>query len=332
MTELILQPRRKIQFEMEPGVQIIKCESEEQWLQTRSRYVTASDASAIFGLNKNKSALELYAEKIGVRSTAHEPPMEQLEMGHMLEEPVAAKYSEVTGRELADLGRWTLIVNGSFPLAAATLDRLVCRPNSHIVIDGETIPPGAGVLECKSTGGMSARDWEDRPPIRHSIQLQHQMMVADLKWGSLAAIIGTPTFAFRYRDFRRDDDFVKILKEKIVEFMDMVERRTPPQADASESATRALKLLYPEDNGLTTELDGSFIELDQERQLLIDQMREKEKRKDQIDNSFKQAIGENSYGLLPNGVRYTYLTYKREEKIQLAGKYRSLKRKKRKGS
>lgn len=71
-----------------------------EWLMHRKNAVGGSDASTVVGLNPYSSVYELWADKLG-----RIPPKEENEamrIGHDLEEYVAKRFTEATGKRFAN--------------------------------------------------------------------------------------------------------------------------------------------------------------------------------------------------------------------------------------
>ena len=307
--------KRKIRLTDDPQIVAVPFKTEEEWLIARRSYITGSDAAGILGHSPYKSALELYLEKTGqtpFRETPSEKRLESMEWGKILEEPVVKKYEEKTKRKCIDPGRFTLHYNSSKSIAAVTLDRIV-EPlvNALAPEDEPYIGKGMGALECKSSGAWAADQWEDNPPLHHVIQLQHALMVMNFQWGSLAAIIGGQQFSFRCRDIPASPAFLATLWEYEQEFMENVKRRKPPAPDFSESASKCIGKLYPKETGSTIQLSAEFQGTIQEWERWKKAKLEAEKLEKEFGNKIKMAIGDNSFALLPDGTRFSYLTQER---------------------
>lgn len=299
------------------------------WLQERLTGIGASDAAAICGVNPWKSALMLYAEKIGAvpPSDEHSGPME---WGHRLEDPIAEAYEEETGRTTRDLGAFVIQRHKEYSFLMATLDRRVsvlAAPPANIIV-----PPaiGDGVLEIKTTNAWNKAEWEEEPPLYYQVQVQHQMMVTALEWGSLAVLIGGQEFL--WQDHTRNDGFIVKLMALEIEFWDRVQRRDPPPPDASESSSEALKLLYPQEERDTCVLPAELIEADDNRQRAIGELEKWQRLRDESENRIKAAIGPFTFGFLPNMVRYSWKLQKKGGYTVAPSQTRVLRRQAPKGS
>ncbi len=119
---------------------------------------------------------------------------------------------------------------------------VVKRP--HTNIDREVV--GAHevqILECKTAGEFGSRLWRDGVPEYVQIQVQHQLAVTGKTAAHVAVLLCGQ--ALEVHRIERDDTLIGRLIELEARFWRFVETDTPPPADGSESADRALRHLYP---------------------------------------------------------------------------------------
>lgn len=198
----------------------------EEWLLRRMGSIGGSDASAIIGLNPYMSAYTLWAMKRGKIS----PPAENeaMRLGHDLEEYVAKRFTEKTGKRVRR--RNAIIYNSEYPFAHANIDRQV-------------IGEDAG-LECKTTSVLNLRRFKNGEyPATYYVQCQHYMMVTGLKKFYLAVLIlGRDFLIF---EIERDEDEIAALADAERCFWEHVEQDTAPATDGTQSTADTLDALYP---------------------------------------------------------------------------------------
>jgi len=135
-------------------------------------------------------------------------------------------------------------------------------------------------------------------------------------------------YRFRWVDVARDEAFIAdVLLPELEPFWGRVERREPCSPDASEATKKALRALYPEDDGTVVALPGDLIDADQERVSLKQAIGGAELRLAEIDARLKLAIGDASEGRLANGITYTNKLQKRAAHTVKATEFRVLRRK-----
>ncbi len=290
--------------------------TEQEWLASRRIMgIGASEASIVLGENPRSSPLELYALKLGLLAPADLSGNEAVEWGSRLEPLIAHKYEAVTGRDLSDLGRWTIARSKAHPHIYATLDRVIKSATGH---------EGEGVLEIKTARGSLYDAWDDGPPRPYHLQLQHQLAVTGYSWGSFGVLFGGQRF--RWCDVERDQPCIEALIEAETAFWERVQAQLPPDADGSPATKRALAALYPRDMGEVVTLDGTATAWDARLQELRPQIQELIDERTAIENRLKAAIGAATVAQLPNGVSYAYKTQSRPEYVCKAASYRVLRR------
>lgn len=304
-----------------------------EWLAMRG--LGGSEAAAVCGLDPQRcSTLELWTRKRGLIEAPDLSDVEEVQMGSRLESIICEIASERFALELVDAcettdetfgakvegyveGRQSFVRSVERPYQTATYDQVVRDPRT-----GEF-----GFVEGKNTSEYKREEWaHGRNPDRALCQVYHCFAVSpNLKFAVLAAMIGgnrvRPTM-IRREDVERE---IKAICKLEDEFWRRVEENDPPDADYSESSSRALAALHPDDNGLSITLGSEFVPLITERNALKDQVSEAEKRLRAIDNALKQAIGSNTFGVLPDGSGHVSLrTQERAAHQVSASKFRVL--------
>ena len=206
------------------------------WLAKRRESVGASEVACILGLSHWKSPYSLWCEKTGA-VPQDSTEQEWQRWGNLLEPIICDEYSAQTGRKVIDHGRYSVRYSKTCPHLSATLDREVLAHDER----------GPGCMDAKSTNAFKAKEWEDGAPLIYQVQLQAQMEVTGHLWGSLAVLVGGSEF--HWCDVERNESFITMMRRKVAEFWQLVEARTPPPVDGSNSTAEVLKRLYPKDSG-----------------------------------------------------------------------------------
>jgi predicted phage-related endonuclease len=106
------------------------------------------------------------------------------------------------------------------------------------------------ILECKSVGEWGTKLWRDGVPLYVIIQVQHQLAVTGKQAAHICALIcGHEAKIFKVE--RNEIVIDQIMTSERI-FWSCVENDIPPSVDASESAAKALQLLYPQHIPLQT--------------------------------------------------------------------------------
>lgn len=209
----------------------------EDWLQVRKSGIGASDAAAAVGLSPYQSQLELWLTKTDRDTTLPKPDpddtTEPVFWGTILEPIVAASYTKRTGNRVRRVN--AVLQHPSIPFMLANIDREIVGV------------PGVQILECKTAGEFGSRLWRDGVPEYVQLQVQHQLAVTGKQAADVAVLLcGQKLEVHRVA---RDDELIARLIALEAQFWQYVTSDTPPPADGSESADRALRCLYPGTGG-----------------------------------------------------------------------------------
>ena len=251
--------------------------SHEEWLEHRRNSIGGSDAATIVGLNPWSSPYELWADKLG-----RIPPKEENEamrIGHDLEEYVAERFTEATGKRVRRENH--ILRETAYPFAHANVDRLIV---------GEK----AG-LECKTTSVLNMQKFKDGDfPANYYVQCQHYMMVTGYEvWYLAVLVLGRE---FLWFEIKRNEEDIAALIEAEETFWGYVEKQEAPPVDGTDACGRTLDALYPEsDPDESIDLTAIAKELER-RSELCSQIKALEEQKKQCENTIKDFMQECEKG------------------------------------
>jgi putative phage-type endonuclease len=293
--------------------------SREDWLEARRTLgIGSSDVPAILGLSKYESPLSLYYLKTGAIQKPSARYEELARWGHILEPMIAQRFTEVTGRTLATAQQFTIHQNPKRPHAIASIDRFINGLCDSSEAWGPTreLPPGPmpAVLELKNVHFVVGERWSvennNEPPVEYQVQVQHQLAVTELPWGSIAGLIGGSDF--RWADLKRDDALIEKIEAAVDEFWFRVVKRDPPKADELEATSDVLRALYPKDTGKTITLPVEAFEWYGEWTAAKESVKTHAADVDKYKNLIAQAMGDATAGILLDGTVLTYKHQRRE--------------------
>lgn len=243
----------------------------DEWKALRHQYIGGSDAAAVVGMNAYVSPLALWAEKTG-RLPGFEGNL-ATEVGTYMEEFVAQKFAEVTGKKVRRSNlSW---FNSDYPWAIANIDR-------------EIVGEDAG-LEIKTTSELNMKKFKNGEyPANYYVQIVHYMAVTGKKRWYLAVLIGNREF--KWFTIERDEEEIKALMEAEEAFWDLVKRDTPPAADGSASTKDTLNALYPDSNQDAIGIGAFERELDNYTRLKT-QRDDLDTQISEIENRIKAHLG-----------------------------------------
>lgn len=267
----------------------------EQWLEVRKQGIGSSDAAAAVGLCPYKSQLELWMEKTGRTSRDDEPGQDSpMYWGTLLEPYVASAYTERSGHKVRRLN--AVLQHPTYSYMLANIDReVVGRPDVQI-------------LECKTAGEFGSRLWREGVPEYVQIQVQHQLAVTGKQAADVAVLLcGQKLEVHR---IERDEEVIARLIVLEARFWECVAQDTPPPADGSESAAKALRGLYVgNDTSIdfteNPELASAFTDL----VALRDEIGQMTEKAEQLRQHLEQSMGDASKAIFPTGE----ITYRRSK-------------------
>ncbi len=248
----------------------------EEWLDHRRQRIGGSDASAILGMNKWCSPYTVWADKLGKL-----PPKEDNEamrLGRDLEEYVAKRFTEATGKKVRRENN--ILVNPDIPFAHANVDRMI-------------IGEDAG-FEAKTTSVLNLKKFKNGEyPENYYAQCVHYLMVTGCeRWYLGVLILGVE---FKWFVIERDEGEIEALRKSEEEFWAYVKSGQPPMADGSKSTSETLVSIYPESNGASISLMAYENDL-QQYITLTEAIEGITAQKDELANRIKAYMGESEKG------------------------------------
>lgn len=251
----------------------------QEWLEWRRKGIGGSDAAAILNLNPYQSAFDVYAEKLGIKE--EQPDNEALRQGRDLEDYVAFRFSEATGKKVRR--RNAILQHPDYPWMLANIDRMVV---------GEE----AG-LECKTTSVLNKSRFKlGEYPDNYYVQCMHYMAVTGYKKWYLAVLVLNKSF--HVFEIERDEEEIEALIQAEKYFWEEhVLKRIPPTFDGSHAASECLKTMYPVANekevkplfGMEDKL-AEYLELD-------GQIKELKKRQEKLKQEIQATLETAEMGL-----------------------------------
>jgi len=216
-------------------------------IEMRQTGIGASEAAAAIGLNPFTSALDIYLRKLELVEEPDFETNENVYWGNEHENSIGRRYMRDRAGCLLDPAR--TFRHPKYDFVLATPDRLYLdhEPRSETPMDMR-IAASKRLVEFKTAGVHMAKlfgeEGTDEIPYMYLVQAQLQMAVTDKGECDVAILIG----GNRYKEYpvERNEKAISGIIERLEKFWtENIQAKNPPAAGASESAKKALALLYP---------------------------------------------------------------------------------------
>lgn len=252
--------------------------SREQWLEIRKNGIGGSDSAAIVGLDRYRSPFDVYADKLGLKQ--EQPDNEAMRQGRDLEEYVASRFCEQTGKKVRR--RNAILQHPEHHWMLGNIDRWVVGENAG--------------LEAKTTSVLNRCKFSQGEfPANHYVQCMHYMAVTGAeRWYLAELVLNKGFYVFT---IERDETEIQALIEAEKDFWENhVLKQIPPAPDGSESTSEVIKQLFPE--AKEREEVALFGYEDKiEQYLLLDaHLKELEKQKDALKQELQLALSDAEIG------------------------------------
>lgn len=255
----------------------------EEWLEARRQVITATDISAILGLNQYKSRTDLWLEKHGLAVDKEESGA--MWLGRAFEDVCAKWWSERTRLKVSHHGSLVTSPCGRF---GATPD--------YLFSDGQDYE---GLLETKTTVLRSAQaigfdpyqQGTDRVPESYLLQCQWQMFVCGERVCQLALLVLDVRELWVY-EIQRHEGLIAKCVAAAEEFLECLKGDMPEITGEHPRDLGTLAELFPDGDGEpihATEEDEALIARFEMAQA---DLKRAEANKEGIEAQIKARMGE----------------------------------------
>lgn len=243
-------------------------EDHGKWLEARAIGIGGSDAAVIMGMNQYKSPYQLWLEKTGQVEPPDLSGNQYVYWGTKNEANIADWFQEETSKRVKRLGT---LRSREYPFMLANVDRTVVGENAG--------------LEIKTAGVSQYRKWkDDEIPDAYYCQCLHYMAVTGAAYWYIAVLLGGNEA--KWKRIERNEEDIQHLIMAETDFWKLVEARTPPPVDGSDSCAAALSAQYKGGDPnysiiLPPDIDGVIESLEDDKAImdaLKKQITEKENR------------------------------------------------------
>lgn len=266
----------------------------DDWLEWRRLGVGGSDVAAICGLSTFGSPTSVYYDKVGL--APEEAENEAMRWGRLLEEPIAAEFTERTGLHVA--APQGIVWDDEHIHRRVTLDGLIFE---HVDRDERVeLVEALGTIQIKTTGDNS---WDNEIPDRIQLQCQWELGVCGLAHCWLVVLhMGFGRHLAIY-EVAADPAVFDRLTAIVDRFWnDHVLAQNPPPADSNPATTAALQSVYgPSATGETIEFDDEMVAVAVEWLAAKHAVDHATEWKTRVENTLRAELGDATFGAYPQG-------------------------------
>lgn len=276
------------------GILVLSSEApKSDWLAERRNGITATDIPAILGLNKYKTAIDVWTEKITQDPQNFEPAIGNMEAafwGITLEDTVAKAWADQNKVSIRRIG---LIRNETNSFAMASLDRLVSG-----------CPDGRCGLEVKTRSVYVGTDWDQEVPQDVNAQVQWQLIVSGLSHIHVIALIGGQRLVEHKIELGHGGLVPADLISAASTVWQSVQSGQAPKLPETLWTTEYLDALHQDRTGQVEIENGQSLVADY--QSINDQIKILEQQKDEIKLQLIGALGDAEIATADGRQIYTY--------------------------
>lgn len=253
--------------------------SHEEWLDLRRKSLGGSDAGTCVGMNQYSSLITLYSNKKGLVKDVEDN--EAMRLGRDLEQYVADRFMEVTGKKLVNDNFFYL--DDEYDFISANVDRRVVGENAG--------------FEAKTMSSFNGYNIEaGEIPSHYYCQCQHYCMVRG--WDYIYIGILVLQRGFYWHKIERDEDFISRLRREEIHFwVTYVQKNIIPAPDGSEASLDTLKQLYPEPTKNSEIAVPGLDSMIRDYKAVSEMAKDYEQRKKSLQALICSKLGDNEVGI-----------------------------------
>lgn len=275
------------------GVLILPADApRDAWLAARRDGITATDVPAILGLNRYKTGIDVWMEKVSAADSNFTPALGSQEAalwGIALEDAVAKTWADQTGVQVRRVG---IIAHEDHDWMRASLDRLVTG-----------CPDGKCAVEVKTRSTYVAAEWDAGVPADVQAQVHWQLIVSGLDHIHVIALIGGQRLVQHVVTL--DDVALGYIIGTAATVWEAVKSEQPPILPESTWTNDYLDQLHPERAG-ELEVDTTVATLVDDYQRVILEINVLDERKNELRTQLVGALGDHETATSNGRSLYSY--------------------------
>jgi len=254
----------------------------EEWLHARKLGIGGSEIGSILGVNKYKTAYDVWLDKTGRGQEVQEN--NSMHFGTVLEQVVADEFTLRTGKRVRRIN--DIVKSKTNPILLASIDRKIEGENS--------------ILECKTASWRTAREFgtegTDEVPASYLLQCMHYLECTGYKKAYLAVLIDGRDYRIYSIDY--NEELASLINEKATEFWESyVITDIPPPVSTVQEIDKVYKICKKES---VIEATSELIPVVEEYKTTKERIKELEAELEAKELLIKEYIKDNEV-LLYNG-------------------------------
>lgn len=277
-----------------------------EFLAERKTGIGGSDVACLFGLSPFGSPANVYMQKMGMDEGTEDN--ERMFWGRRLEPTILEVYAE---------DKNVRVIKPVNMLRHPDKPHIIGHPDGLVFSNGTDVPDG--LVEAKNVGVDQLHRWpkEDNDggdvPDYINLQGQHYMLLTDLPWCDVVALVGGNKKIVR-RVHRHQPIIDEIITTCDKFWFNHVVPKIPPPVDSSEGATKLLRKLYHDVKGGTILADGESAIWGERYLAIRSEVDELEDEQNLLKNKMMELMASASYFEGPFG-RFSWNEVKGRDKI-----------------
>ena len=283
--------------------------------EERKKYIGSSDVAAILGVDKYKSAYDIYLEKTGHLQQIEDDPNEAMEIGVMLEKAILHNAEKELGRMILNPERLEFR-HESLPI--------VSHPDGIVIKSGDVVDAKTSGILTHLTDGWG-EDGSDSVPEGIMVQCHVHMMCKKVDTCHVPALLGGRGRVLYHVSASKD--LLEIIAEKVDVFWTKhVQADTPPQD--SVPSMEVAKLIHREPNKVLPVHQADV-------EYWLTRVEARKAAEEEEENAeaaiLAQLVDAEASEPMPGFGQVTYLEQSRAEHVVKASTFRVLRMKREKG-
>ena len=263
------------------NLQTVPTETKEQWLEARTKDITSTEVSALFGISPYITEFELWHRKKD-QTVVEIEENERMKWGTRLQDSIAAG--------IAEDNKWTV----------RRMDEYMRIPELRIGSSFDFSIEPNGLLEIKNVDGLIFKQqWlEDEEgnleaPLHIEIQVQHQLAVCGRDFAYIGALVGGNNVVLLKRE--KNQKIIDGIFKKVAEFWKSVEADNPPPPNFETDASFICDLYANAEPGKVVDVrdDAALHGLAAKHKEIADNVKMLSKEKEAIKAQILSMIGDS---------------------------------------